>query len=135
VIPHPQEHLFHVREPPLLLPLALKGPKRVQLARCDLVLFELIPCFEKCSRSRTNACTTRGGSSMGLLGIVRKIQGTSPKSANPGGKKTGLPALKEPCRRILLIAGMIGETARPVARHHGSGGVPRENLVCVGRRR
>jgi hypothetical protein len=86
MIPHLQDHLFHVREPQLLLPLALKGPKRVELARCDLVLFELILLFEKCSQSRTNACATRGGSSMGLSDIVRKIQGTSPKSGIPAEK-------------------------------------------------
>jgi hypothetical protein len=42
------EHLLYVREPQLLLARALKGPKRVQLARCDLILFKLILCLEEC---------------------------------------------------------------------------------------
>jgi len=35
-----------------------------------------------------------------------------------------------PCRRILLVARMIGETARSVARHYGSGGV-RARIYCA----
>jgi len=78
----------------------------------------------------TKACATRGGSSAGLRGIVRKIYGTSPKSANLGGKKPDCQHLRR-CRRILLVAGMIGETARPVARHHGPGGVVPARIHCA----
>jgi hypothetical protein len=47
VIIHLQKHLFHVRQPQLLLPRALKRLKRVQLPCCDLVLLELILCLEE----------------------------------------------------------------------------------------
>ena len=48
---------------------ALKRPKRVQLARCDLILFGLMLCFEKRSHVPDEALATWGGNSIGLLGM------------------------------------------------------------------
>jgi hypothetical protein len=82
VIPHLPEHLFHVGEPQLFVSRALKRDQRVQLARCDLVLFKLILGLEECPHvPDERLCYARR--QLNVLGHNSKDMGLTPKNANP----------------------------------------------------